>query len=471
MGYMTKTRKRIVRWTLIVLGSLIVLVALFYGEENWRGKRAWENCKRELEARGAVLDWSKFIPPPVPDDQNVFKAPKMTEWFVRQKGQSTTELYAHLKYTNALPTPLAELTTQKATVFLLWSAQSESDFDLIREALKRPYARMDGDYERAFVSIGQNFVSLRSLAQVLAERAKCYLLLGQPEKAFRELTLLHDLTRLLEGKPIYLVTAMISVAITGLYVDTIADGFRLHAWREPELVSIQKQLQRIDLLPLAAEAFQSERAGIRHILETYTASEIEDLFSSVDPKPNFRQRLKDPKYLLFTFAPRGWVYQNITAMCILEQKAIDSVGDTNQILFPRKTAEQKRELLAVGAHPSPYNFLAATAVPLFFKAAQTIGRNQTAVNEALVACALERYHLAHSEYPETLDALTFQFIEKLPHDIIGGDPLHYRRTEDGKFLLYSVGWNETDDGGQVVLNKDGAEDREKGDWVWQYPIK
>jgi hypothetical protein len=156
-------------------------------------------------------------------------------------------------------------------------------------------------------------------------------------------------------------------------------------------------------------------------------------------------------------------------MCILEQKAIDSVGDTNQILFPRKTAEQKRELLAVGAHPSPYNFLAATAVPLFFKAAQTIGRNQTAVNEALVACALERYHLAHSEYPESLDALTFQFIEKLPHDIIGGDPLHYRRTEDGKFLLYSVGWNETDDGGQVVLNKDGAEDREKGDWVWQYP--
>jgi hypothetical protein len=119
MGYMTKTRKRIVRWTFILLGGLIVLVALFYAEENWRGKRAWENCKRELEARGAVLDWNAYIPLPVPDDQNVFKAPKMTEWFVRQKGQSTTELYAHLKYTNALPTPLAELTTQKATVFLL----------------------------------------------------------------------------------------------------------------------------------------------------------------------------------------------------------------------------------------------------------------------------------------------------------------------------------------------------------------
>ena len=88
-------------------------------------------------------------------------------------------------------------------------------------------------------------------------------------------------------------------------------------------------------------------------------------------------------------------------------------------------------------------------IPNFTKAWQTTAHNQTLVNEAQIACALERYRLAHGEYPETLDALVPQFIEKLPHDIIGGQPLHYRRTADGKFLLYSVGWNETDDGGQA----------------------
>ena len=86
--------------------------------------------------------------------------------------------------------------------------------------------------------------------------------------------------------------------------------------------------------------------------------------------------------------------------------------------------------------------------------------------------------MAHGEYPETLDALVPQFVEKLPHDIIGGQPLHYRRTDppsqssgaaSGKFLLYSVGWNEKDDGGQVVLKEDGSVDRDKGDWIWQYP--
>jgi len=41
--------------------------------------------------------------------------------------------------------------------------------------------------------------------------------------------------------------------------------------------------------------------------------------------------------------------------------------------------------------------------------------------------------------------------------------LHYHRTENGKFLLYSIGWNETDDGGTPGT----LADVKKGDWVWQ----
>jgi hypothetical protein len=91
-------------------------------------------------------------------------------------------------------------------------------------------------------------------------------------------------------------------------------------------------------------------------------------------------------------------------------------------------------------------------------------------NEAQIVCALERYRLAHGEYPESLEVLVPQFIQKLPLDIIGGQPLIYHRTRDGKFLLYSIGWNETDDGGQDV-SATSPHDFTKGDWVWQYPVK
>jgi hypothetical protein len=103
---------------------------------------------------------------------------------------------------------------------------------------------------------------------------------------------------------------------------------------------------------------------------------------------------------------------------------------------------------------------------------KTCAFDQTLANEAQIVCALERYRLAHGDYPGTLDALVPQFIEKLPHDIIGGGPLHYRRASDGNFLLYSIGWNETDDGSEPSPPvKAGPIDYTQGDWVWQYPVK
>jgi hypothetical protein len=38
-------------------------------------------------------------------------------------------------------------------------------------------------------------------------------------------------------------------------------------------------------------------------------------------------------------------------------------------------------------------------------------------------------------------------------------------------LLYSIGWNERDDGGEVVMSKDNPRvvDYTQGDWVWPTP--
>ena len=106
-------------------------------------------------------------------------------------------------------------------------------------------------------------------------------------------------------------------------------------------------------------------------------------------------------------------------------------------------------------------------VPAVIKSAMKSAFAQTAIDLARVACALERYRLAHGSYPETLGELEGQFIEKIPHNIINGEPLKYRRTEGGRFVLYSVGWNETDDGGIPGRSSTGRGHRQdEGDWVW-----
>ena len=79
---------------------------------------------------------------------------------------------------------------------------------------------------------------------------------------------------------------------------------------------------------------------------------------------------------------------------------------------------------------------------------------QATADEATLACALERYRLAHGQLPDRLEALAPDFIAALPHDVITGAAYKYQRTADS-FLLYSVGWNETEDGGKVAMRDDG----------------
>jgi hypothetical protein len=96
-----------------------------------------------------------------------------------------------------------------------------------------------------------------------------------------------------------------------------------------------------------------------------------------------------------------------------------------------------------------------------FRAAKT----QISTDQAALACALERYRIANSHFPDRLEALVPQFIDRLPKDILRDGPYNYRRTDDGQFILYSVGWNERDDG-----ETPGKElnDENDGDWIWSY---
>jgi len=554
---------------------------LFYSVAKAHGRRVWENCRRELEAKGASLEWAAYIPPPVPDEQNIFKAPKMAEWFVKNSsgmgqaqgpsstspllplgglpfGNTNSVLIAELKV--ILPSS-ADVSAKSNTVwqlessearagaekllrdalgqtapgiqgsfiflsrsldqikaahvavqgskpptaeslrelfpsdkaipgtsrlriessgsnsfrallsplvaagdYLAWTDQSVSNLDLIRSALKRPYARMDGDYQHPFAVPIPNFITVRSVAQALAQRTECYLLVGRSDDALRELTLLHDLGRLLKaeptGKPMTLVSAMIHVAISGLYATTIAEGLRLQGWRDPQLAEIQQQLKETNLLPGFIQAFETERAGLCRTLESVGTGELLSLFSSGSISYNFWDRIKNPRYLISESMPRGWVYQNMATIALMDQEVIESIDLTNRCVLPSRADAFAREVENSFKHLSPYRVLAAISMPNTIKASQTTARNQTMVNQAFIACALERFHQARGKYPENLDALVPQYADSLPRDIIRSQPFKYRTTADGEFVLYSVGWNEKDDGGIAAINPSD------GDWVW-----
>jgi hypothetical protein len=438
---------QILKWTLISLAALVILISLFYAEEDWRGKNDWENCKRHLEAKGESLNWNDYVPPPVPDDQNFFKAPKMADWFVATKGQAAPNELAE-RLSN--PDTNVKITTKTAASnYLEWCGQFEPDFNQISEALQRPYYRIDGDYTQPLAFPNLNSQAMKFLSMTLAQRANCYLALNQPQKALDEITLLNNLRRLTEaapsGKPMTLVAALLNSAVVGVYVTVITNGLQSHIWQEPQLVTLEQQLKQINLFVFMADAVREDRVSTLFAIQSGAINKI---------NPNRSNLI------------RGWLYQNLISITMWCQQIIDGINVSNNKIAPDKFDKVESEIAASG-HFRPYTFFVGMITPNFSPALKTFAYNQTLANEAQIACALERYRLAHSEDPETLDSLVPQFIGTIPHDMIGGQPLHYRRTNDGKFLLYSIGWNEKDDGGQPSPhNKTGGIEYTNGDWIW-----
>jgi hypothetical protein len=168
---------------------------------------------------------------------------------------------------------------------------------------------------------------------------------------------------------------------------------------------------------------------------------------------------KNSKLFVVRLTARGWIYQNMVTAINASRNADKWLDPVNGIAFPGQVdadAAVRQSLSKI----APYSFLAAPWIANSGKACQTAALRQVTVNQTIIACALERFHLARGEYPETPDALVPQFIAAIPHDVIGGQPLHYHRAADGTFVLYSVGWNGVDDGG--IRGKSDTD----GDWVW-----
>ena len=513
---------RLLRWGLIGLTGLVTLAALLITEENWRGKRAWENYKHAGEAKGEKFDWQAFVPPSVPDDQNFFTAPIFTNiqnskiamtpygndggpdfslfkdvpgdkvGYIGGSGRTRiTDLKAWQTYyrnptnfhavdefvmtngvmieqtnylnhaTDEFPVTPQPQTPAKDVLFAL--SKFDTAVDELRQASQRPYANVPLNYEDGFKSATTLLpivAELKRCTQLLQLRAVAELADGQNEKALADIKLMLYLNNSLRNSP-FLICHLVRIAIVAIDLQPIWEGLAEHKWSDEQLATLEAELVKVDFLADYGSIMRGERAfAIKSFENQWHTREMISYTDAGDVTNKL------------TFMPSAYFYQNELAFSQLHQQWGLPLVDTNsRVISPAAFKRANDAVQAEKKHYSPYKVQALMLFPAISATVRKIAAIQSSIDLARVACALERYRLAHGDYPETLGSLSPQLIEKVPHDIINGQPLHYRRTDGGQFILYSVGWNETDDGGKVVLRKGGSVDREKGDWVWQYPAK
>jgi hypothetical protein len=67
---------------------LAALIAIFYAEEDWKGKYYLEKFKRQWEAKGENFDRYSVVPRPVPNDENFAVSPV---WIAEVRWSEQTE--------------------------------------------------------------------------------------------------------------------------------------------------------------------------------------------------------------------------------------------------------------------------------------------------------------------------------------------------------------------------------------------
>jgi tetrahydromethanopterin S-methyltransferase subunit F len=515
-SFVTKVFRFFLSWGFLkfILWAVTLLI-LLYVEEDWRGARAWAATKAKWEAKGESLDYSgnRFIPPPISDSKNLAAIPlfrlepdpddankndlrplaleramrakenyepggdlpPVIHWQVGEVSDPDKLNIAILKeYTAAFkgikppPKPIDQFEA-------LYPFLSE----LRTAAVNRPDFRLALDYSfnppdgRA---LGPVTFTIR-LSRILAIHALLALNDDKSDLAVDDLKINLQIADGIRRDPT-LVAGLVAMGIVGIGQGVIFDGLAHHQWSDANLVEIEHLLSSMNLLSDGQFAMRCEAAAAMADMEYYRHSRL-NLYGLLQGMDNEGRTIRAPWWMI-RLIPQwtsGWWDLNKSQVADSILRSISALDPEKHRAYPEISRDLQYQVDQAKLRPlalAPWNIWATVALGPINGTMEKFPAFQVWVDEARIACALERYRLAHAAYPAALDALSPAYIDALPHDVTDGAPYRYRLQSNGAYLLYSVGWNQTDDGGKASYqyNNDAhqkAIDYDHGDWVWPTP--
>jgi hypothetical protein len=339
----------------------------------------------------------------------------------------------------------------------------QSVLEELQSATSRSQARFNLNYgeEYAWAVPQPHLPVLERISRVLAWRGCAELAVENASAAAQDLELIVDLASTLHSEP-FRSSLLTRNAMLDNARQILWEGLANHQWSTNQLNEFQTRLERITLRDNEAQ-LQLERCAGNGVFEM--VHHQPSIVNGWTFGPSIADKARG---FVLRHMPTGWMYleqaeyQNRFDECVAPAFALEQ----GQV-YPKKFLPATPVVVAFWQHRLLADLVLSSSRFLCSKAVLA----QTGVNQALVACALERYRLDKGEFPGALEELASKGWLNIPLDVITGQPMKYRRTPEGRFVLYSVGWNEKDDDGKTVVDPHTkVPDSDQGDWVWPpYP--
>jgi hypothetical protein len=445
---------------LLVLGLVVVLGVIFLWPHGGY-RRELEAYKKQLIARGEKLTLAELVPPPPPPD-------------VQNGGPALLAVMRDLKKLTNFPVMMPRVAPGLARIAstnlsaneMIGYEQNLSNAAKLRAAIAAPAIYVHATYDPDANLGSPVFVELRDAERLLVTTGAQALFASNFPEVRTDLLAALDLCRSFSSGP--------DVRPPWLRAETARQAFNAtwealqsDAWSEHQLTELQDRWQGMDFLSYVPAAIAIERAkGIAffaQLRETApngmavwmnpaflgpTAASWNNGFINAISQGlaviRLRQRFRSWK--------SSWSYQEELYFLQLTeaeresaQAAVDSGAFVPVLVGYKSQAAKTDQYFRDRTNRFLINY--ATNRPPLMPSFAYLALTETGRRICVTAIALKRYHLQHGVYPATLNDLVPTFLPAVPIDFMDGKPLRYKLRSDGDFLLYSVGLDGVDEGG------------------------
>ena len=501
---MNRHRKILILFVIVLIAAILIPVIRHY-----QLRAATEAYIAQLKAQGEPMELAQVIPPPVPPEQNsadVFR--NAAKLFDADKSLLETNSYSAMKM---VAPGKAMICWQQSDVrgydaTNSWDevtaavAQNEKVFELLHQIIEKPYFDFQIGYEQGIA--GLDFTNLylaqsKRAAQRLEAAVLCDLHQGDMASAVKNLRAMLAIVKAMRDERLA-ISELVRIAIAEITVTANWEILQSPNLTGEQLAELQQDWTSLEFIRTEENALAMERAGGEITLSKWrgSTSELERYFEigenarALMGYPDDKETIwHKAKLATQIFMWRNWWSYPDELRCLKGYEVCINAArfaETNGA-FQIALKDQAAKLNDLGISKLDEDFIAFISGQTDFHSmlSQSISSLDVMVKKVMMvevakkatttAIALKRYQLKHGHYPADLNSLVPEFLPAVPLDPVDGQPLRYRPNADGTFLLYSVGENGKDDGGDPSLEKGVTgsnfnwQNPHALDWVWPQP--
>ncbi|QDV10834.1 hypothetical protein CA51_06880 [Rosistilla oblonga] len=287
------------------------------------------------------------------------------------------------------------------------------------------YARFDHDFTQGIALLLPNVQSLRSGARMLKLEAHTNAHRGDPAACLQSLEALFTIGRAIENDPI-LVSQLVMIAMDGMAVRTTVDLLPHLQWNDSQLQRLQELVRQPNYLDSVRNSLLGEQVFVMQAFE--------------NPISIGEERTTLPGLPFFRAGDQA-LYLELMG---------DYIEGTKVSWSESFRAADSAQTRLTEATKSPIHGIRYLLTTLFFPALEAVNaagaRADSYAKLTDVLIAAQRYKLANSDYPKTIEELVPTYLPSVPIDPHDNAPVRYA-LRDGYPIAWCVGIDMVDDGG------------------------